>query len=225
MAPESGVSVGFRHKSRGEYATDAAVHGLGIGLGLAGAVALLVVAVPPGDLRAIAAVLIYSAGLLAMWICSGFYNLWPWSTRRELLRYSDQAAIFAMIAGTYTPFTLFYLDGLTAAAMTSLVWIVAGVGIAVRLLFPKSFDRISVGLYLAMGWVGLVTIGPLLGSMAPTTFALLTIGGLLYSAGVVFHLWERLPFQTAIWHAFVLVAAGCHYAAVLGTVLGLSERL
>ena len=225
MGQASKVSDAARQPSRSEYATDAAVHAVGIALGFAGAATLLIVALPRGDATALAAVTIYSAGLLAMWICSGFYNLWRSCRRRELLRCSDQSAIFAMIAGTYTPFSLIYMDGLLSLAMTLIIWLVAALGIALRLLHPDRFERVAVALYLALGWVGLVTFGPLLSSMAPSTLILLAIGGVLYSAGVIFHLWQKLPYQAAIWHAFVLVAATCHYAAVLGSVAALNSAL
>ena len=208
----------FRQPSRWEVATDAVVHGLGIALGFAGAVTLLLVAVPQGDWAALIAAVLYSAGLLAMWICSSFYNLWRSCPRRDLLRCSDQAAIFAMIAGTYTPFTLMYFEGYKAVLMTLAIWVVAGLSIALRLFQPVRFERVSIGLYLALGWVGVLALGPLLGAMAPLTLVLLAAGGVLYSAGIAFHVWDRLPFQSAIWHGFVLAAAGCHYAAVIGTM-------
>lgn len=225
MAVAPACTRPIRQRSRSEIATDAAVHAVGIAAGFAGAVALLIVALPQGNGTALAAVAVYSTGLLAMWTCSCAYNLSLGSPRRELLRCSDQSAIFAMIAGTYTPFTLLYLDGYWAPAMTLLVWLVAGLGIALRIFHPHRFERISTALYLTLGWVGLVTVGPMLNAMDGSTLLLLAAGGLLYTAGVVFHLWERLPFQAAIWHAFVLVAASCHYAAILGTVAALNTAL
>lgn len=225
MKPASTGAVTERQPSRSEIVTDAAVHAIGIAAGFSGTVVLLMEALPRGDSVALAAVLIYSAGLLAMWICSCAYNLAIRSPRRESLRCSDQSAIFAMIAGTYTPFTLLYLDGAWALSMTLLVWLVAGLGIALRIFHPERFERISIGLYLALGWVGLVTVGPMLSAMSLSTLLLLAIGGLIYTAGVAFHVWERLPFQTAIWHVFVLAAAACHYAAILGTLYALEAAL
>jgi len=103
--------------------------------------------------------------------------------------------------------------------LTATVWSIAGAGIALRLLRPHAFDRVSLGFYLALGWAGLAAIAPLVPMVHVSTLILLGAGGLLYSAGVVFHAWERLPFQNAIWHAFVLAAAGAHYAAVLEEIV------
>ncbi len=95
------------------------------------------------------------------------------------------------------------------------VWVVALFGIAVKLLLPRRYNRASVALYLALGWAVLLALNPLLSAVSVTTLALLCIGGVLYSTGVVFHLLRRLPYQNAIWHLFVMVAALCHYAAVV----------
>ena len=124
-----------------------------------------------------------------------------------------------MIAGTYTPFTLLRTRPFWDVALTTAVWTIATTGIALRLLRPHIFDRVSVGFYLALGWAGLAAIAPLVPMVHVSTLILLGTGGLLYTAGVAFHLWERLPFQNAIWHAFVLVAAAVHYAAVLEEIV------
>jgi hemolysin III len=219
------VPAPARRPTRSEILTDAVIHAIGIAAGFAGAITLIMIAIPHGDYAAIAAVAVYCTGLMAMWICSCVYNLCHASARRELLRCTDQSAIFAMIAGTYTPFTVLTMEGFWGLALTLIVWCVAGFGVAIRILRPDRFERISIGLYMALGWVGMLTVGPFLGSVPPSTLVLLAAGGLLYTAGVVFHLWEKLPFQTAIWHAFVLVAATCHYAAVYGTVAALESGL
>jgi hemolysin III len=146
--------------------------------------------------------------------CSAAYNLCQWSRLRIILRNLDQAAIFLMIAGTYTPFTVLHLEGPWRVSLTTTVWLVAVAGILFRLLLGRLFERVSVGLYLALGWLGLVAIAPLAGSLTPATLILLAVGGVLYSVGVIFHVWQRLPFQTAIWHAFVVAAAATHFAAI-----------
>jgi hemolysin III len=103
--------------------------------------------------------------------------------------------------------------------MTILVWAIGGTGIALKLLLPqRRFEGLSVALYLVFGWIGLVAVGPLVASLGPTVLILLGLGGVVYSLGVIFHTWHRLPYQNAIWHAFVLAAAVIHYAAVCGVV-------
>ena len=160
-----------------------------------------------------------SGGLLAMLGCSAAYHLLRSSRRRELLRCFDHSAIFLMIAGTYTPFTLLRIKPLWAIVLTSLVWSIAALGIVLRLVRPQLFERLSIGFYLALGWAGLAAVGTLVPSVRLSTLVLLAAGGLLYTVGVVFHVRERLPFRTAIWHGFVLVAAAAHYVAVLDEIV------
>jgi hemolysin III len=163
--------------------------------------------------------LIYAAGLLAMLGCSAAYNMFRTSRWRDWLRRFDHAAIFAMIAGTYTPFTLLGLKGAWSISLTAVIWAVAAIGIAIKLLKPQRIETVSIGLYLALGWIGVVAAGPFMAAFDPVTLSLLAAGGILYSSGVVFHLWHRLPYQNAIWHGFVLAAAAVHYAAVVGVVV------
>ena len=125
-----------------------------------------------------------------------------------------------MIAGTYTPFTTCRLHGVWAFGLTAAIWTGAITGAAVKLIRPRGLKRCSIVAYLVLGWMILVGVRPMLGSVDALTALLIGVGGLLYSIGVGFHLWRALPFHNAIWHSFVLVAAGCHYAAILhGVVL------
>jgi hemolysin III len=159
--------------------------------------------------------LIYGCGLLAMLGCSAAYNLARGSSHRELLRRLDHAAIFLMIAGTYTPFMTNIPGSTEARGLLAAVWCVAIVGAAAKLLFPWRLERISILLYLLLGWAIVIALQPLMASMALTTVVLLAVGGVLYTAGVVFHVWEALPFNKAVWHGLVVAAAACHYCAVL----------
>jgi hemolysin III len=197
---------------------DRVVHVVGIGLGLVAAVVLVLVTVIDGDPGDLPPMLIYAAGLLAMLGCSAAYNVFHTSLRRDWLRRFDHAAIFAMIAGTYTPFTT-RLAGGWAAGLTAAIWTVAAAGIALKLWQPRRIEAISVTLYLALGWIGLAAAGPFLAALDARTLVLLALGGIVYTAGVAFHLWRRLPYQNAIWHGFVLVAASVHYVAVIGLIV------
>jgi hemolysin III len=198
-----------------ERVADGVVHALGLILGVAGAAALVLLVLFDGDPVLRAPLFIYAAGLLAMLACSAAYNVFPSSPRRDWLRRFDHAAIFAMIAGTYTPFTTLRLNGAWSSGLTAVIWAIAAVGMAVKLLRPRRFETISIVLYLALGWIGLVALRPLLTSLDTTTLALLAAGGVLYTVGVVFHVWESLPYHNAIWHGFVLTGAVVHYAAVV----------
>jgi hemolysin III len=208
--------------TRREIVADGVMHMLGLGLGLPAAVAMVALGERVGQIVPAA---IYAGGLLAMLGCSAAYNMLRRSPLRGWLRRFDHAAIFAMIAGTYTPFTT-ALSGLWAVALTGTIWSLAGLGIVAKLRQPRWIEPISTALYLALGWIGILTVGPFRAALEAPPLILLAIGGVLYSVGVIFHLWRRLPYQNAIWHGFVLLAAAVHYAAVLTVLLdrGISSR-
>ena len=201
--------------TRWEIRADYAVHAVAIAAALVGVVALLLIASRGAGGAAIVASGVYSAGLIAMLGCSAAYSIGRSTRLCLLLRRIDQSAIFVMIAGSYTPFTLLYLDGAWRIVLTALIWSMATISILLRHLTPLLFERLAIGLYLALGWIGLVAFVPLTQALGGMIFLLLLTGGLLYTTGVIFHLWERLPFQTAIWHGFVVAAAAVHYAAVV----------
>ncbi|MDP4022524.1 hemolysin III family protein [Methylobacterium sp. NEAU 140] len=203
------------HYTPREILADGVVHALGVALSLAGAAALVVTAVTAHlGLGERAAVVLYAAALVLMLGVSAVYNLHPVSPRKWLLRRADHALIYLMIAGTYTPLVALVGSGARAYVLLAVIWIVALVGIAVKLFLPGRYDRLSIGLYLVLGWSGLFAYESVIAALQPTALWLLAVGGLLYSVGVVFHVWRSLPFQNAIWHAFVLAAAACHYGTI-----------
>ncbi|MCI0430125.1 MAG: hemolysin III family protein [Rhodospirillales bacterium] len=204
---------------RGERIADRCVHYAGLAAGPVGAVVLVVAAAERERALTIVSVAIYGVGLLGMIGASALYNLAEPSRRKEWFRRLDHAAIFLMIAGSYTPFTLVRMGGGWGLGIAIFVWLVAVAGIALKLLYPRRFERLSILLYLALGWAILVAVGPLFDAVPLPAIVMLGIGGLLYSCGVAFHLWHRLPYHNAIWHAFVLAAAGCQWVAVLDGVV------
>ena len=154
-----------------------------------------------------------------MFLASAAYNRAS-PRRRPLLRRLDHAAIFLMIAGSYTPFTTQRLTGAWAWGMTAAVWTLALAGAAGKLFLPGLGKGFWVVLYLALGWVALIAVRPLLADVSILALALLAAGGLIYSLGVIVYLRKTLPFRRAIWHGFVVAAAATQYAAVLtGVVL------
>jgi len=141
------------------------------------------------------------------------------SRAKWVLRRFDHSAIYVLIAATYTPFILQIKDSIFAVVLLIGVWCVAIVGIVLKLSLPGRFDRLSVGLYLAMGWSGFMLYDAVVAALPTMALCFVIVGGALYSLGVIFHAWQRLRFQNAIWHSFVLLGAACHYTAVLDLVL------
>ena len=204
---------------RAELIADGVVHGIGVLSGLVAATVLIVLTAVYATPIEVAAVSVYVAGLLMMLVFSATYNLLPVSRAKWVLRRFDHSAIYLLIAATYTPFIMQMNDSIFADALLIGVWCVAFVGIAIKLFLPGRFDRLSVGLYLAMGWSGFMVYDTMVASLPTLTLWFVAAGGLLYSFGVIFHAWQRLRFQNAIWHSFVLLGAACHYTAVLDLVL------
>jgi hemolysin III len=204
---------------------DRRIHQVGVVLSVLGAIGLIGFLAVSGRSAMLIPCLAYAAGLMATFICSAAYNLAPPSPRRDVLRRLDHAAIFIMIAGTYTPLTAIRLSGSWAVAMTATMWLLATAGVALKLFWPHRFERGSVLLYLALGWSGLVALKPLIATLDRETLWLLGAGAVLYSAGTIFHVRHNMRFQNAIWHGFVLTAAICHYAAILHGVVFATSAL
>lgn len=186
---------------------DAIIHVLGLGFALGAAVWLSIHSNGALSLTA------YALGLMGMLGASAAYNLWE-GPGKELLRRIDHAMIFIMIAGTYTPFVVLRLPAGTATWLGAIVWCGAMAGIVLKLLFPRRFERASIALYIALGWAVVTVFDPLSETVARSTLDLLVAGGILYTVGVPICMAHRLPFHNAVWHAFVLAAAVCHFVAI-----------
>lgn len=199
---------GHRPYSRNEIRADALVHGAGILAALAGSIALLVHA---GVTWVLAA---YLFGLVVMLACSAAYNLTPPSQLKWILRRFDHSAIFLLIAGTYTPLLPFLPDAALGWTLGLVTWLGAAFGIAMKFIFPGRFDHLAILVYLALGWVGATAAGAFMQVLPPLVINLIIAGGLLYTAGVLFYIWESLKYHNAIWHGFVAAAAACHFAAI-----------
>jgi hemolysin III len=204
---------------RAELIADGIVHVVGVCFGLIAATVLIVLTSIYATAFEVAVVSVYVAGLLAMLVLSATYNLWPVSRAKWVLRRFDHSAIYVLIAATYTPFIMEVKDSILAILLLIGVWCVAIVGIVLKLALPGRFDRVAVGLYLAMGWSGMMLYDAVVTALPAMALWFVAAGGLLYSFGVIFHAWQRLRFQNVIWHCFVLLGAACHYTAVLDLVL------
>jgi hemolysin III len=209
-----------RPQSAAELAADKAVHLFGIATAVPAAALLVSFSAQSSDGLKLTAILLYVAGLGAMLGCSAAYNLVREHWCRPVLRRCDHAAIFAMIAGSYTPFTLLSWSDGWSGSLTTIIWALALCGIALKFLAPaRGLRTLSALPYLLLGWIGLSAIFPLLTTLGPQTFSLIVLGGLFYSVGVLFHVWDSLPFQNSIWHGFVLAGAATHYIAILNGVV------
>ncbi len=202
-----------------EIIADGIVHAVGVTFGIVSFTALLVMAAPAVGAWELTSILVYGIGLLTVLTVSALYNLWPVSPVKWMLRRYDHSAIYLLIAGTYTPFITQMKASAEAMVLLAGVWLTSVIGIALKLRFPGRFDRLSILLYLFLSWSGVMAYESVFGALPASTRGLLVLGGILYTAGVAFHLWESLRFQNAIWHTFVLVAAACHYGAVLDAII------
>ncbi|MGA7371349.1 MAG: hemolysin III family protein [Methyloceanibacter sp.] len=201
-----------------ERIADGCIHVVGVTASVVALTALLILGVQAQATLWIVSLSIYGLALVAMFTCSAGYNLIVRPKVKSVFRRLDHAAIFLLIAGTYTPFALMKMDAKWGFTLLAVVWTMAALGIAIKLLAPRYLEGVTTALYLVQGWAVIVAWHPLVSSVPEHVAFLLMLGGVLYTVGVVFHLWERLPFQNAIWHGFVLAAASVHFAAVIDIV-------
>lgn len=217
--PESPIEIPFVgrwHYSRAEMIADGIVHAVGIVLAISAGSALLALAAfhaGPGEYVAAA---FYVVSLLTVLSVSLAYNQWPVSSPAKwILRRFDHAAIYLLIAATYTPFLAQLDTSPLTISMVVLVWTAAVIGIAIKVLLPGRFDRLAIVFYLAIGWSGVVVAKPLVATLPTTSIALIVAGGVVYSCGVTFFAWKGLRFHNALWHGFVVTGAGLHLAAMV----------
>jgi len=208
------------YPNRAEHAADGIVHAIGIIAALVGGGLLVAVALLNRGVPLATASAIYAMCLMAMLAASAVYNLTKPNRHRRILRRIDEAAIFLMIAGSYTPFTIQLLPPQFAIGVTAAIWVAAIAGAAGKVLYPKLSDRAWCLIYLAFGWLAVLVLGPVVPTLPPLAIALLVVAGVTYSGGVLLYLNHAIPFRRALWHACVIIGAAGHYGAVLvGLVL------
>ena len=204
--------------SLSEYILDGMVNILGFGLSVAGLVLMIVFAATEANALTVTSFAVYGATLVTLFLTSGLYNAIPAIPGRRLksiLRIIDHSAIYLLIAGTYTPFMLVGIGGAWGWSLFGVVWGLAVVGIVKKLVFPNRFYRLSIGLYLALGWLCLIAIKPMIDSLPVPALVLALVGGVFYSLGVVFVLLQHVKYHVVFWHLFVLAGAMSHLVAVL----------
>jgi hemolysin III len=212
--PKQQISALFPAYTIRELRADRVVHLVGLPAAIGGMGCLLVVATPIATAKLIATLIVYGAGLLGMLGASAAYHLSRPGRAKEIWRRVDHSMIFAMIAGTYTPFALNVLPNATGSRLCAALWLVAAVGISVTLAFPRRLERLLLGVYLVMGWSIVGMFGTLLTVLPTSVTLLLLLGGIVYSVGSMIQLLQRLPFHNVVWHALVLLGAGLHLAAL-----------
>lgn len=205
----------------GEEIANAITHGLGVGLGIAGLVVLVVQAAALGDPWRVTAFSIYGATLIALYLASTLYHSIPSPAAKRVLQQCDHAAIYLFIAGSYTPLLLVTLRSAMGWTFFGIVWGVAIAGCVLEFAAGRRWRRLSLVVYLALGWVAALIFKQIWLNFSAGGVALLVSGGAAYTAGVIFYVWKRLPYSHAIWHLFVLGGSVCHFLLFLVHVLPL----
>ena len=203
----------------GEEIAHALTHGLGVVLAIAGLTVMVARATLYGTTTHIVGAAIFGATLVLMYAASTLYHSIPLPRAKKVLRIIDHSTIYLLIAGTYTPLTLVTLNGAVGSALFVTVWTLAAIGVVFKIFATGRFEKLSLAIYLGMGWCVLLAIKPLLRTLETGGLILLVAGGLAYSGGVAFYLWERLRYHHAIWHGFVLAGSVLQYFAVLFYVI------
>jgi hemolysin III len=201
--------------SLGETIANSVTHGIGAALAIAGLAVLVVFASLYGSAWHIVSVSIYGATLVFLYLFSTLYHSIQGPRVSKVLQVFDHAAIFLLIAGTYTPFTLVTLRGPLGWALFGVVWGLALFGVAFQTTLLRRHVAISLSLYIGMGWAVVVAAQPMLAALPLPGIGLLLAGGLAYTLGVIFYVWHRLPYHHAIWHLFVLAGSILHFFAIL----------
>lgn len=195
-------------------------HSLTAGLGIIACAvaipALVWVSVP--DLGRLVTGLVFGISALAMFVTSVVYHAASQPARKQVLRKLDHSAIYLLIAGTYTPFTLVAMERTWGWTLFGVIWTLALLGIAAKLWLGFRFPKLSLAMYLGMGWLAIVAIKPMMDALTDAQLAWIIAGGLLYTAGVPFYVWKSRRYTHAVWHLFVLGGVACHFAAVLSVV-------
>ena len=214
------IDLEEHYQSPSEHTADLVVHVVGLTLAAVGGIALAILSAFYAGFGVVFATAIYALCLIAMLTASTVYNLTRPSAARPVLRRLDEAAIFLMIAGSYTPFTTQRFEGWWAIGFTLVVWTIAFAGVAAKLVAPRISDTFWSGVYIVFGWLAVIALKPMMDTVHPIALGLLVLGGLIYTAGVFFFISPKLKYRRAIWHGFVVAGAGVHWAAVLvGVVL------
>ncbi|MEZ9695484.1 hemolysin III family protein [Vibrio lentus] len=198
-----------------EERANAITHGLGVVLGVVGLILLLIRAFDyQADMLTITSMAVYGSSIILLFLASTLYHSITTEKTKRLLKTLDHCAIYLLIAGSYTPFLLVGLRTPLAMGLMAVIWGIALVGIIMKIAFVYRFKRLSLFIYLAMGWLSLIVVYQLAMNIDIGGLVLLAVGGVIYSLGVIFYVAKRIPYNHAIWHLFVLAGFACHFFAI-----------
>lgn len=218
------VAMSDAHSLREEIA-NALTHGLGAVVALGAGAVLITLTALWGDGWQLAGAIVFCVALVLLYVASTLYHAISHTGAKARLKVFDHCAIYLLIAGTYTPFTLISLRGSMGWALFAAIWTLAFAGILFKLFFTGRFKLVSTLMYIAMGWLSVLAIGPMLRQLDPWTLGWLFAGGISYTAGTLFYLNQRIRYSHAIWHAFVIAGSVCHFVAVSLQVLSPASPL
>jgi hemolysin III len=204
-----------------EEVASALTHGVGLVASVAGGAALITVAAFTRDVWQIVAACIYVASLVTLYAASTAFHAARSPVARNRLQIVDHCAIYGLIAGSYTPFTLGLMRGGWGWTLFGVVWGLAGLGMLLKLFFTDRLRLLSTTCYLALGWMALIAFGPLNDAITFEGMVWIVAGGVAYSAGTIIYHHDRLPYGHAVWHLFVIAGSACHFVAVLSQMLPL----
>ena len=198
-----------------EEIANSITHGLGLGLSIVGLTLLLVYATQSGDPWRVVSFSIYGASLTILYLVSTLYHGLTHSRTKAIFRRLDLSAIYILIAGTFSPVILISLRTTWVLYLLPIIWAMAILGVYIKVRYIHRYERLSLAFYIFMGWFALIAVKPLLNSIPIESFIWIIIGCLSYTSGVIFYVWERLPFNHTIWHGFVLMGSISHYIGIL----------
>lgn len=201
-------------ESLAEEIANAVTHGIGAALSVACLVLLVVFAAAKGGALAVTAAAIFGASLVLLYLTSTLYHAIAHHAAKRVLQLLDHCTIFLLIAGTYTPIALLAPPDGPDWLLFAIVWTLAAVGIIVRLAGGRRYGKVKMALYLIMGWLVVAWAGPMAEGLGSGGTALILAGGIAYTGGIAFYVWDRLPFNHAVWHLFVMAGSAAHFFAV-----------
>jgi hemolysin III len=203
----------------GEELANSITHGVGALLSVVGLTLMLILAATENDAMRTASSIIYGSTLILLFLFSTLYHSFKHHSVKDVFQVLDHCAIYLLIAGTYTPFLLISLEGAWGYSLMAVIWGLAIFGIAFKVRFRERFPKVTLLTYLLMGWLIVVAASEVMARIPAGALTLLIAGGAIYTVGVVFFIWDRLPYNHAVWHLFVLGGSACHFFAIYGYVI------